>query len=330
MTRARDMIWPGRVLLLGLLALPAGGCIEDPVDPPHYGVHMGVVLAGQAEGRLSWGPATGQDPTGRAMWLRTLMVGPDLQPDFLDQSVPPFCMAFRWSAQDEIPTLDAADAGDVTVTGHTTVKSVPWGVNPPPTPTALPGQIRCQRALHPGRQLHVYGCNIDPMVGLTGEALTDKTALGVDVTGGSNIGAFSVSGIKPATAAEPGATFDLNQIDPKQVTASWVKTSANMVVIELFGQLVDSADFTKPLELGQILCMEPASSGTKEIPYGALSVLPKPSGSRVLMLQTTLLGFDLHQDIAGWGRYMVGAGRGTLGLTCRTASGDLCPAPQSP
>lgn len=329
MVRSRNARWPGRVLP-GVLMVLVGGCMEDPVDPPHYGVHMGVVLLGQAEGRLSWGPPTGQDPTGRALWLRTLMVGPDLKPDFIDQSVPPFCMAFRWSAQQEVPALDAADAGEVTISGYTAVKSVPWGVNPPPTPSAMPAPIRCQRALHPGRQLHVYGCNVDPVVGLTGEALTDKTSLIVDAAGGANIGAFSVTGLGPATAAQPGATFDPNQIDLKGVTASWTSTSGNTVVIEIFGQLVDAANPGTPIELGQVLCMEPAGSGSKEIPQGALSVLPRPTGSKVLMLQTTLLGFDLRQEIAGWGRYMVGAGRGTLGLTCRTASGDLCPPPPSP
>jgi hypothetical protein len=299
-----------------------GGCLEERANPPHYGAYLAAVLAGELDGRVSSGPPTGTDPSARASWLRTLMVGPDLKPDFSDGSAPPFCMALRWSVAQGAPKLNAADAGKLSISGHASARWVPWGVNPPPAPKALPTTIECTRGLHFATGMQVYGCTVDPQVGLAESWLPDTTELKVEVAGGAQIGAFEAK-LKPVAPLRPEASFDLNQIDPTAVTAAWQSTSASLVAIEIYAQLVSASG--TPSELAQIFCLEPAASRSKTIPAKALAVLPKPTGDSLLMLQTTLLGLEHRLTDEGWGSALVGAGRGTLGITCRTSSGVLCP-----
>jgi len=270
------------------------------------------------------------DPEGRVAWLRTLVVGPDLQPDYLDQGIPPFCMAFRWPA-DGVPNINAADAGKITIEGHGAPKHFTWGVQPPPTPEDTPSTISCARGPIPDTSLHAYQCSIDPVVGLVGSMIEDETELSIAAAGGEHIGAFSETGLKAPRAVTPAGTFDLNQVDLSNgVVAQWLAEDADTVLIELFAQLIDGATPGRPpSEFAQVLCLEPAKNGRKELPAGALSVLPQPSGAQALMIQTSLVGTQLRQSAAGWGSSMVGAGRGTFGITCRTANGDLCPPPQA-
>lgn len=324
-----------RGLSLCAVLLPLlSACTEDAEYPPAYGAYMAVVALGDVSGRLSWGPAQGQetDPFGRAAWLRQFVVGPDLQPDYMDQGIPPFCMAFRWAAGGG-PQINAADAGELRISGYEAAQQFAWGVNPPPSPTDLPTQITCQHRPTTGSQDQFsYDCSLDPMVGLTGPLLTDDSRLSLSARGGANVGAFSESEIEPPAAPQlTSASFDLNQLDLRtDVVARWENTTADTMLIEIYAQVIDTAAPEQaPSEFGQVLCMEPATSGQKQIPPEALAVLPIASGSEAVMFQSVVLAASLRQSREGWGSYMVGGGRGVLGMTCRTSTGALCPAPES-
>ena len=112
-------------------------------------------------------------------------------------------------------------------------------------------------------------------------------------------------------------------------------------MIEIFAQVVDPQTLPDPTSqdravrkrrpmasrLAQVLCLEPANSRSKQIPDGARAVLPKPSGQDFLVMMTSVIGLTVAQDKKGWGSYLVGAGRGSMGISCRMADGTQCPQP---
>ena len=80
----------------------------------------------------------------------------------------------------------------------------------------------------------------------------------------------------------------------------------------------------QPKQLAQVLCLEPASSHTKEIPSGALAVIPKPANGEVLVMMSTVMGLKMKQNAVGWGSYMIGLGRGSFGVSCRKSDNSQC------
>jgi len=211
------------------------------------------------------------------------------------------------------------------------------------------------------RGFYQYSCPYDPIIGLGsaqmakdgGIAITDATTLDVTVAGGENIGPFSVEAIGPPKMVVPEDSFDLNQIDPRHTTiAAWKSTNADWVMVEIFAQVIPENTMPDPLtifellmekdsakqqalqqklavrpqprQLAQVLCLEPASSKTKEIPSGALAVIPKPADGEVLVMMSTVMGLKMKQSAAGWGSYMVGLGRGSFGVSCRKSDNSQC------
>jgi len=233
---------------------------------------------------------------------------------------------------------------------------------------ALPPRSDCQRMAHmdptlKAQGMYQYGCPYDPIIGLGsaqmaqngGIAITDNVTIDATVSGGENIGTFTVKGLKPAKRLEPESPFDLAQVDPwHPVTAAWKSSDADWVMIEIFAQLLPQDTIPNPLtifellmekdptkqaalqkklgvrpqpkELVQLLCLEPASSRTKAIPDGALALIPKPakgSGDAVMMM-TTLMGLKMNQGAHGWGTSLFGLGRGSFGISCRESDGSQC------
>jgi hypothetical protein len=124
-------------------------------------------------------------------------------------------MAFQWPA-DGAPNINAADAGKLEISGYDATEQFVWGVNPPPEPTPMPGAIECQRGPVPGTNAaqFAYGCNVEPMVGVTNTVLTEQSRLAITASGGANVGAFAEGDIRAPSTLEPADdSFDLNQLD---------------------------------------------------------------------------------------------------------------------
>jgi hypothetical protein len=322
------------LLIAGMVVLGSlVGCDDERADPPAYGAFLAFSVAGEA------GPAGSPlDPPLQQIWLRSFFAGPDLsmRADYIQQTARSFCMAFSWAASEQVPNIDMVSAGTLTITGHESVGFTTW---PPPPDGSEAGQIpsslACDRVEIDSDRSVVACPPLEQANGVVPGSnwLTDESAMTLSVSGGANIGAFREEGIKVPRAPAPAGSFDLNAVDPLAgVTAAWGSTSASHVVVELFAQVVDAAKLAggqiDASELAQIICMEPAASRSKAIPEGALASIPQPAdNSELLVIQTVLLGANVTQRAEGWGQYMVGAGRGTFGTTCRVASGDLCPPP---
>lgn len=301
------------------------GCGSDVADPPDYGVYLVFLTLADVQGEVRLPTAECAAQPIRASWLRPFVVGPDLSPDFMDRGAPPFCMAFRWDA-DGAPNLNAADAGTISIQGHSLPMSVPFSFDPsaaPQQPTSIPSEIDCTRVDNPINGLMSYACNSDPMRMILGDLIADDTAVAISASGGAHIGGFTASNLRAPPTVEPSNGFDLGHIDiDAPLIASWAPTDANTVLIELFAQTVDPMG--RPNAFGQVLCMSPSSTGSKAIPSRALEVLPRAEGTNVLFVQTTVVGTNLSTSDEGWGHFMVGAGRGKTGLSCVRPDGTAC------
>lgn len=296
------------------LCVALSACAEDPMDPPHYGVFSVISIVGEALGYFMPTDTT----ASRIGVMRTMVAGPALKPDFMDRPAPPFCMAFKFGATTP-PNVVNADAGAINITGFGAASFLDLTQGPPSgNPTAFPTVLSCDRQSM-GSTLP-YACNAPSTVMLfpeSGSWLGDTTKLTVAASGGENAGAFTMT-VPTAAAVHPTPAMGLYAVPRTEATIAWDETTASMVMIEIIGQLQDGSAGA------QILCLEPAASRSKAIPAQAMALLPEPTATAPLFIQTHLLGIDLGVQDLGWGNTMIAAGRGEFGLTCWTPSGP-CP-----
>ena len=307
-----------RRTLIALTALvTTSACFEDEAFPPHFGVYLGIMFGAQVEGVLQPGM-----PAANLTLIRPFVAGPQLQPDFLSGNQPPFCMGFRFGPTSP-PNVVNGDAGTITMSGFTPVDymDMTQGFTPGPQ-TTMSDPITC--SIQEVGSTAPYVCNVPSVVMQAAPPGTtwidNDSRMRISFSGGENVGEFEEVGIQPAPAAVASAAFPLNQIDPSDVTAMWEPVDAAMVMIEMIAQLSDGSAGA------QVLCLEPAQSGLKVIPPEALALLPTPTGPNQLFIQTHLVALNIRQGSKGWGGYMVGAGRGQVGISCRISSGN-CPPP---
>ncbi|MBI5509960.1 MAG: hypothetical protein HY903_14485 [Deltaproteobacteria bacterium] len=307
---------PKEIVALVLL-LGGAACMEAAVSPPEYGAYLTVVIAAQVQGVLQPG-----QPAANLGLVRPFVAGPQLEPDYISNQSPPFCMGFTFGAG-RPPNVVNADAGTISIAGLHALDFMDMTAGPTPGPqTPMPDPVVCNRA-EAGSTLP-YVCNIPSVVlevappGTTW--IDNHTAASFRISGGDDVGAFHETDVGPPPPAVPASTFALNQIDPRAVTAAWEPVDAAMVMIELIAQLQDGSAGA------QVLCLEPAPTGLKEIPAPALALLPEPSNSNPLFIETHLVALSLRQGSLGWGGYMVGLGRGAVGMSCRIPSGNCPPS----
>lgn len=339
----RSPWWQRWAMILGLSVLMAG-CIEEPDGPPAYGVYLGVSVVGQVETNFPEGPA-------QLGLVRNLFAGPALSRtieengDFIDGTQPPFCAGFRF---DMTPTADGlpqrppgivnADAGALTLSGFGEGAFVDLQdaqraqrMGTMPTPLPFSSQMQCMRQAV--GETTPYGCVLGESEGMPtvmpqiavlagGQFLGDSTAVTVDVAGGENVGAYREEGIATPPALLPAEPFDPYAVDPSGVTVAWQPIETPMVMIEIDAFRQDGPG-------AFILCLERADAGMKEIPEGALALIPEARDEAPLQILTSILALEVRQGEAGWGGYLAAAGRGTAGITCLTGSGP-CPGAEMP
>jgi len=289
-----------------LLAATSAGCIESIDEPPRYGQFLTVVVAAQVQGRF--GP---QDPSDSSVALiRPFVAGPALVPDYLDHPAPPLCMGFTFGAT-KPPNVVSADAGVLQIEGLPRVMYRDLTMGPTPGPEQRSeALLQCTRA-EVGDTLP-YGCGL-PSAALLSPSevwVAPEQALTFSVLGGAEVGAFSEEAFAPVATATTAAGFSLYAVDPREgVTARWHAPTADMVMIELVGQLADGS-------LGaQVLCVAPAADGAKELPAEALALFPEPTAMNPLIVQSNLVGLTARQGYVGWANYLFAAGRGHFGMT---------------
>lgn len=307
---------------------PGEGTVPDAKGEGQQARQWSALLSlAEVSGRTSWGPPP--DPPPPAVKLLSVAATFDsptatIKPDFADSPNPPNCVGYKW-AKGSAPNRSAGDAGKVTITGHATAIYVD-GEAQTPNPKPLPATIECNRKeVAAGSGLFIYDCGLPSLTVLptTASAVTDTTKATFTAAGGADIAAFEVKDISAGPVVKPKASFDLNQINPAAIKAEWETTTAALVAIRISASLKDGSQFA------DITCTALGSAGSKQIPDGALKLLPTPTDTNPLILRTSLVGFNVGGTVATWGRYTVGVGRGTFGVSCRLASA-ACPPPPAP
>jgi hypothetical protein len=255
---------------------------------------------------------------------------PQIKPDFADKPTPPNCTAYKWAAGGA-PNQSAWDAGKLTITGHKTGATVVYldgddvgtGCSPACAATQyckkdgtcgnltpVPASIECDRKQIGTTGLYMYDCGLPSTAVLpVGSIFDANTKMDVSAAGGADVGAFSETGITPG--ATPNVTTNLFTLDPKNgIKIEWDNTvAAALAVIAIRAQLLDGSEFA------MITCSEVAMIGSKDIPAGALNLLPTPTATNPLVMQVAVSGVNLKGTNQTWGAYKVGAGQGVFGVS---------------
>jgi len=295
-----------------------GKDVGEDAAPAKY---TALVIAAEAVGP-PMGPGA---PNAIAMILRAQFETPDLtgtiKPDFIDSPAPPNCIGYKWQ-QGAGPNRTDADAGKLTIKGHNQVQYV--DVNDPTKPPAqLPATIECTRVPLGTSGLHTYDCGLPQATGLLGSWIGDNTALELSAAGGADVAAYTVKNLKSPPPIQLKSTTELDKLDPANIKIEWEQTTAPVVGILFIASLQDESEFA------QIMCTQIGTAGNKTIPQGALALLPTPTATNPLILQTMVMGANLIATMESWGQAMSVMGRGVFNVTCRLSSG-LCPPPPAP
>jgi hypothetical protein len=310
--------------------------------PPQYSVQLGLL---EYTGKES---PTGPTVTmGRYLAVVSRLSPPDPlnAPDFIGAPSPPNCTAYKWTAT-QPKKGNAWDAGKLTITGHKTGANVVYidgadmgaGCAPactPPqyckvngtcgVPPALPATFEFTRQLVPGTtNRYEYRGNLPAWFVLPGDSWFDTaTTLDISAAGGADVSAFSKTGVTVASAPTLKSTTDLTALDPAAITIEW-NTPVPGAALVAAGIQAYLADHSETVE---ITCTSLAVTGSTDVEAGALALIPTPSATNPLVIQTVVLGLSaVGSSSETWGEWLVGAGRGVFGQTCRSASGVVpCP-----
>ncbi len=294
-------------LPLSLALLMLAGCIEDTEGPPQYGLFLTVGVVAKVQGRFS-----PQDPGDSSVALiRPFIAGPALMPDYLDHPAPPLCMGFTFGAT-KPPNIVSGDAGTLRIDGLPAVgyRDLTMGPMPGPAMTS-PDVFDCERITV--GDTSPYACPMPAAALLDPGAqwLEPETPVAFSILGGTEVGAFSEAEFAPVATATTAGGFSLHAVNPRQgVTAQWEAPNADMVMIELIGQLADGSVGA------QVLCIAPAEDGSKVLPKEALALMPEPTNPMIpLVIQTNLVGLTARTGYVGWANYLFAAGHGHFGLS---------------
>lgn len=303
-----------RTLMVTGLASLTAGCVE-PLDVPAYGVYQVYGLVAEADGVLL-GPSGPLE--SRVAFVRTAFAGPRSVPDYLDGVAPPLCLGSILDPN-KPPGGNSLEAGVLEFRGLGTTMVVDFA--DPQSVVPVNGTTSCSPREDVFREAGETGiryvCEM-PNVALVprGTSVLNQQAV-VSTAGGVDIGAFTSRPVEtPPTLTASGA-FNLFAIDPSAIVAEWVPVAAPLALIEVIAQLADGS-------IGaQILCLEPMSSGRKVIPPAALELIPAvQSPANPLLIITTLAAVNVDSSPdEGWGGYLVGVGRGSVGMSCRIPGG---------
>ena len=309
-----------RTSLVVVVSGVGAGCVE-PLDVPAYGVYQAYGLVAEAQGVIPgpFGPFA-----GRIALVRSAFGGPRSRPDFVDGVTPPNCLGFVLDPN-RPPGGNALEAGTMRFDGlrEATVSDLANLANG--VPVDVPGSTRCfpteDSFRAPGETGVRYQCEM-PRVGVlnTPARLIDPGGeVVISVSGGADIAPFRSRGLRAPPVLTAAGSFDLTAVNPASIVAEWMPAEAPLVLIEIIAQRSDGSAGA------QILCLEPMPSAQKALPTGALALIPSPTDATPLLIITTIaaVNFESSRD-EGWGGYLVGVGRGSMGVSCRGAAGP-CP-----
>ena len=306
-----------------LLAPVLFGCVEG-VSPPALGVFSITGLVVEVDGILP--NITGSTTSSASILLtRVSFARPFPPPSYLDGLTPPNCTGVEFTTA-KLPGGNATDGGNMTFAGLQPTVSPTVLVdllNPMMAMTSLTGDIVCSQgpddSASPGESNIRHDCNVptfallaQPMASVFGPG----TSVNISVTGGSETGDFSVQGLPAPAPLRPAGAFNPNAIDLlRPVIVEWTPIAdpgQPLAMIEILAVQQDATGRS-----AQILCFEPMASGRKEIPAGALALIPTPTPSAPapVLLNTSIAAVTVVPGSEGWGSYLVGIGRGTIGQT---------------
>lgn len=298
-----------------------GGCVE-PLDVPAYGVYQAYGLVVEAKGLL---PGPAGPSLGRIVLARFVLSGPRSPPDFVDDGTPPNCLGFVLDPS-KPPGGNSLEAGTVRFQGldETQVRDFADPTNG--VLVDVPGATLCfpvgDPFRGPGETGVRYRCELPRIGVLTPSAhlIQPDGRVVIGVSGGSDIASFTSRGLSTPPVLAATEDFDLTAVNPDSIVAEWLPAAAPLVLIEVIALPEDGSAGA------QILCLEPMFSGRKVIPDAALALIPKPAGDTRLLIITTIAAVNFDSSTSeGWGGYLVGVGRGSVGVSCRFAGGSCVP-----
>lgn len=301
---------------------------EAGVDATVQPKFASTVAFAQVEGTTQAGPT--KLFNSLVQFLATAPTDPKNVPDFYEPTSNPllYCVGYKWDTTTP-PKRTTADAGKITVTGHTAVGYVDGSDTT--KSGMLPATIECNRVeVAAGTGLYTYNCGLPAITALAGDWLTDTTKLTIAAAGATDIAAFSKADLGVSPKATAKAPFDLTKVDPAAtVKAEWNPITGalatDVVVIDILGNLKDGS------KSAEVLCIVSAADSSKVIPAGGLALLPTPTDTNPLVIQTALVAYKNAIDpSAPWGVNVESVGRGSFGLTCKVPSAGLVPCWPAP
>ena len=285
-------------------------CVEG-VDPPAFGVYQVSGIVAELDG-FGVGP-TGPGP-GRMLLVRTALSGPTSQPDVVTSTMIPYCIASAFTLA-KLPGGNSTDGGDVVFGGlQPTMPGVMVRDQLTMIDVPVGNSITCAQGedstASPGESGIRHQCNV-PTVGFIAapEAAVAEGTITVSAAGGSQVGAFTSMPLEVPEVLTATGAFDVRAVDPRAgVLVEWSTVNAGLVLVELLAFRSDGVG-------GQVLCLELMSAGRIQMSEEILLRLPMPTPTDGVDLFTSLAAVNADTADEGWGTYIVGAGRGTFGLT---------------
>ena len=326
--------------LLCLIMLIAPMACDEEANPPAYGVYSVSGVLMDVAGVFP--TETGTMAAGLVL-ARAAYSGPLSRPDFLTTPSVPNCLANTFTREVR-PGGNAIDGGSLTFN-----YSVPSGFQvfnveqeqarlaqilpliltgrEEQIPQALRNRVEddlnspavCNQVdddfSSPGETGLRHECNLTSLPGYFGapySVLGQGASVTISSSGGSQAGAFSVGPLSPPAGIQTTGSFNLFNVDPRgPVLVQWTPLDRldQVAVIEIIATASQSGNGV------QILCIEPITAGQRQIPQGALDLVPALQSGEALSVVTSIAAVQFETSDEGWGSYNIGVGRGLFGLS---------------
>ena len=294
------------------LVLAPLACVEK-VDPPALGLFQVSALIAELDGGVL---LSGMPVPGKLLLVRNALVGPTSLPEFVDAPSVPYCIGSSFPPEKPLGG-NALSGGDLIFSG---LRPSAMGdlvdlirqTSSPLRDTVTCSEVADETASAGETGLR-YTCDVPTLAFLPGVPVPAApfgagTNISIAATGGRQVGAFMTAPIEVPPVLTATGTFDLRTVQPSLgVTAQWSPVNAPLVLIEILALRDDGAG-------AQILCLEIMTAGQKQIPAGALELVPATTDMAGLTVFTSLAAVNFETADEGWGSFIVGVGRGTFGV----------------